>query len=464
MHGFKSKPSPTSMKATPFFTAAWVAIIAVIAFIAPQKVSAQTTYFPPNTGTWETISPQSLGWCNANIDSLYNYLNQKNTKAFIILKDGKIVLEKYFGNFTQDSIWYWASAGKTLTAFTVGLAQQDGLLKLSDASSKYLGTGWSSLSSAREDSIKVWHHLTMTTGLNDAGADPDCTLPACLTYKAAAGTRWAYHNAPYTLLDQVIEGATGGNLNLYMAKKFTTNIGMKGLFVKTGYLNVYFSNARTMARFGLLLLNKGKWSGTTIMSDTQYFREQTNSSQPINPSYGYLTWLNGKSAFMAPGSQFRFPGSLNPNAPADMYCAWGKNGQYINVVPSQKLVLIRMGNAPGGTGSASMAVGFNDVIWTFVNRLPCSAATHTIPVNRFTLYPNPVKAGSNITLQTTNQEGKHAISSVFLCDAMGREIHGLEILCYAEEKMRIPDSLQPGIYFVRIHTQSGIQQHRLVVE
>ncbi|MEY4897222.1 MAG: hypothetical protein RL525_615, partial [Bacteroidota bacterium] len=141
-----------------------------------------------------------------------------------------------------------------------------------------------------------------------------------------------------------------------------------------------------------------------------------------------------------------------------------KNGQYINVVPSQKLVLIRMGNAPGGTGSASMAVGFNDVIWTFVNRLPCSAATHTIPVNRFTLYPNPVKAGSNITLQTTNQEGKHAISSVFLCDAMGREIHGLEILRYAEEKMRIPDSLQPGIYFVRIHTQSGIQQHRLVVE
>ncbi|MFN5596947.1 MAG: serine hydrolase, partial [Bacteroidota bacterium] len=114
------------MKTTPFFTAAWVAIIAFTAFIAPQKASAQTTYFPPNTGTWETTSPQSLGWCDANIDSLYNYLNQKNTKAFIILKDGKIVLEKYFGNFTQDSIWYWASAGKTLTAFTVGLAQQDG--------------------------------------------------------------------------------------------------------------------------------------------------------------------------------------------------------------------------------------------------------------------------------------------------------------------------------------------------
>ena len=55
MHVFKSIQLPTSMKTTPFFTAAWIAIIALIAFIAPQKASAQTTYFPPNTGTWETI-------------------------------------------------------------------------------------------------------------------------------------------------------------------------------------------------------------------------------------------------------------------------------------------------------------------------------------------------------------------------------------------------------------------------
>ncbi|NBU04032.1 MAG: hypothetical protein EBT60_06995 [Bacteroidetes bacterium] len=86
----------------------------ILSAVVTKQAKAQTTYFPPNTGTWETITPQSLGWCDANIDSLYNYLNQKNTKAFIILKDGKIVLEKYFGNFTQDSIWYWASASPHL--------------------------------------------------------------------------------------------------------------------------------------------------------------------------------------------------------------------------------------------------------------------------------------------------------------------------------------------------------------
>ena len=74
---------------------------------------AQNLYFPPLTGNaWDTISPVSLGWCPDKIDSLTDYLENKNTKAFILLKDGKIVIEKYFGTFTADSLWYWASAGK----------------------------------------------------------------------------------------------------------------------------------------------------------------------------------------------------------------------------------------------------------------------------------------------------------------------------------------------------------------
>lgn len=422
----------------------------ILAFLSCRFTAAQTSYFPPLTGNWETISPSSLGWCNENIDSLYNYLNQKNTKAFIVLKDGKIVLEKYFGNFTQDSIWYWASAGKTLTAFSIGLAQQDGYLKIQESSNKYLGKGWSSLTSSQEDSVTIRHHLTMTTGLNDAGADPDCTLASCLTYKASAGTRWAYHNAPYTLLDKVIESATGGNLNVYITKKFTTKIGMKGLFVKSGYLNVYFSNARTMARFGLLLLNQGIWDGTTILSDTQYFKQQTNTSQNINPSYGYLTWLNGKSSFMAPGSQFKFNGSLNPDAPNDMYCAWGKNGQYIDVVPSQKLVLIRMGNAPGGSGTASMAVGFNNEIWQYVNRLPCKNRVSQFENSQITISPNPIKAGSTITIQTTQYDIIHPtiIWEITLFDPTGREISSFET--NNPQQFTIPTHLASGIYYVQI--------------
>ena len=64
------------------------------------KTEAQT-YFPPISGnTWDTVAPTSLGWCLESLNSVYNYLGQKNTKAFIILKDGKIALEKYYGTFT----------------------------------------------------------------------------------------------------------------------------------------------------------------------------------------------------------------------------------------------------------------------------------------------------------------------------------------------------------------------------
>lgn len=435
----------------------------ILVFFLSRFAAAQTSYFPPNTGNWETISPSSLGWCNNNIDSLYNYLDQKNTKAFLVLKDGKIVLEKYFGNFTQDSVWYWASAGKTLTGFSIGLAQQDGLLKIQESSNKYLGKGWSSLTAAQEDSITIRHHLTMTTGLNDAGADPDCTLPSCLTYKASAGSRWAYHNAAYTLLDKVIEGATGGNLNVYITKKFTTKIGMKGLFVKTGYLNVYFSNARTMGRFGLLLLNKGVWDGTTIMSDTQYFKQQINSSQNINPSYGYLTWLNGKSSFMAPGSQIKFNGSLNPDAPNDMYCAWGKNGQYINVIPSQKLVLIRMGNAPGGSGASAMALGFNNEIWQYMNRLPCTNETQNFHNVQITSFPNPIRAGSTVTIQTKDGQFNQPsiLWKITLSDPTGRGISTFQTPKLGE--INIPDHLTPGIYYLQISNNYHFQKVKRIM-
>ncbi|MBK7937846.1 MAG: serine hydrolase [Lewinellaceae bacterium] len=102
-------------------------------------------YFPPKTGTaWATLAPGDLGICPDRIDSLYTFLEDRNTKSFLLLKDGKIVLEKYFGTFSQDSFWYWASAGKSLTAFLVGQAQEEGLIDIHKPTSDYLGAGWTS--------------------------------------------------------------------------------------------------------------------------------------------------------------------------------------------------------------------------------------------------------------------------------------------------------------------------------
>lgn len=327
----------------------------------PVPTPSASVYFPPVAGgSWETVTPASQGWNEAELSNLYTYLQQKNTKAFLILKDGRIAAEKYFGSFTVDSNWYWASAGKTATAFLVGIAQQEGKLNINDRTAQYLGAGWTSLPVAKENLITVRHQLTMTTGLDDGG-DDDCTLPSCLQYRADPGTRWAYHNAPYTLLEKVVEAATGMSYNGYFQQKFRDRVGMNGLWVKSGYNNVYWSTPRSMARFGLLLLNKGNWDKTPVLADSTYFNAQINSSQNLNLSYGYLTWLNGKASYMLPQLQTVFNTAMVPNAPADLYAALGKNDQKIYVVPSQKLVVIRMGESAGNSMLALSS--FDNELW-----------------------------------------------------------------------------------------------------
>ena len=71
-----------------------------------------------------------------------------------------------------------------------------------------------------------------------------------------------------------------------------------------------------------------------------------STSQSKNASYGYLWWLNGKTSIMMPASQITFQRSLTPAAPTDMIAAMGKNGQLLNIIPSQGLVIIRMGDSP----------------------------------------------------------------------------------------------------------------------
>ena len=165
-------------------------IISALLIVLSFGSKAQSLYFPPLTGDeWETVAPSSLGWCDERIDSLYDLLEENNTKAFIVLKDGKIVLEKYFGTFVQDSAWYWASAGKSLTACLVGIAQQEGFLSIEDTTSSYLGEGWTACTSDQEEKITIRHQLTMTTGLDDQVPENYCTLDTCLIYKADAGTR-----------------------------------------------------------------------------------------------------------------------------------------------------------------------------------------------------------------------------------------------------------------------------------
>jgi CubicO group peptidase (beta-lactamase class C family) len=340
----------------------------------PQTPIDETIYFPPLTGeVWETVSPESLGWDTTEISNLENFLSINGTRAFILLKNGKIVYENYWGNnitntapFDRNKIWYWASAGKTVTALLTGIAQEEGLLNINDKTSDYLGLGWTQAPLEKENLIKIKHQLSMTTGLDYLVPGLDCTAPNCLHYKSDAGTQWYYHNAPYTLLENVISEASGMSYNQFTQEKLKSKIGMDGQWIQVENNQVYWSTARAAARFGLLISNNGIWNNQAVISDTEYMNSMVTSSQSLNPSYGYLWWLNGKSSTIFPSSPLSFPISIAPNAPADTFVAMGKNGQFIGIVPSQDLVYIRMGEAPD---DALVPINFHNQMWQILNQI-----------------------------------------------------------------------------------------------
>lgn len=370
----------------------WGFLFAIAFFcILQESMLAQSTYFPPvDSEDWATKDPADLNWCADSIASLYNWLEDRDTKAFIVLEDGKIVLEKYFGSFQPDSVWLWASAGKTLTSFMIGQAQQDGRLQIEDPMADYLGRGWTSLSPEREDSISIYHGLTMTSGL-DEDVDGFCTDPECLQYLAPVGTRWAYHNGPYTNLLSVLEEAYGIGINILTNQLLKQATGMDGFWFPLGYNRIYFSTARSMARFGWLIANDGQWEEDLLLDDPLYLEDMRQPSQNLNPSYGYLWWLNGQDAHMLPSDRTRYDGPLSPEAPADAYFAIGASSQIIAIHPSTNRVVIRMGGNPDNS-TILAPTNFLREMHQRLESLDCSTVNIEEPESvHLQLYPNPAQ-------------------------------------------------------------------------
>ena len=336
-----------------------------------SDVNYNIMYFPPTNGTdtWETQSISSLGWNQNAVQPLLDYLLLKNTKSFMILVNGRIVMENYFNGHTATTLWKWNSAGKTLTSTVTGIAEQEGFINTNNKVSDYLGTGWTSAPLAKENLITCKNLLKMNSGLDDTLGDD--VAPGNLQYVADAGTRWAYHNV-YVKLQDVVEQATGQAWNNYFNTKLRDKIGMSstgvwynGTGVNLG-LRIYFSNTRSMARFGLLALNNGNWNGNQVINSA-YLNQATTTSQNINLAYGYLWWLNGKASYRLPQTQLQFNGSLIASGANDMYMALGKDDQKIYVIPSKKMVVIRMGDA---ADSANLALStFDEVLWQKINAL-----------------------------------------------------------------------------------------------
>ena len=216
---------------------------------------------------------------------------------------------------------------------------------------------------------------------------------------------------------------------------------MTGFWLYSGYDNVFYSKARSMARYGILIQNNGIWNTDTLLHDTAYFNQMINTSQTLNNSYGYLWWLNGKSSYMLPTLQTIFPGSYAPDAPSDMIAGLGKNGQILSISPSTGLAFVRMGNQPNSPVSEVTTL-FCNQIWKKLNAIMCNSTSYNEqvkPTNSIYIYPNPAQTSINIAGL------KNAQGTIEIFNTMG------ETVMRPNNQNNIDvTKLQSGIYFIEI--------------
>ena len=332
--------------------------------VIPDDPADETMFFPSaEPAVWNTLDADSLGWDTEKLGALNTYLRNKKTKGFIILKNGRIVVEEYYNLHNKNAKWNWYSAAKSLTSVMIGIAESQGKMHLDSMTSTYLGESWSALTDEREDSIKLKHHMSMSTGLKNPIGNWmawTCTEPLCFKYEAPVNSRWAYHQGAFTLNQEMISEATGMNFKQYCRTKIQEPLNMDGSWSNLLGANVFSSTTRSMARFGLLVLNKGVWKDSVVFPE-DYYNLMIQPSQDMNKAYGYLWWLNGHEDFLGTQDQTLYQGSLVPNAPSDMFCALGAQDQKIYVVPSQNLVVVRCGEPAGNTEFATSS--FDNELW-----------------------------------------------------------------------------------------------------
>jgi CubicO group peptidase (beta-lactamase class C family) len=294
----------------------------------------------------------------------------RRTKAVVVVRDGHIIAERYAPGIGIDTPLPSFSMTKSVVNALLGIMTQQGLTSPSLPAPI---PEWHGANDPRH-AIEVGHLMRMTSGLAlDETDDPlnpseqmfqhDDMAASVVNAPLIAepGTRWAYSSATIQILARIIREATGGPEQslAYAWRELFNPLGMRNVtleFDGSGTLqgaNNMLASARDWARFGLLYLNDGKIAGKRILHPewVEFIRWTT-----LDTDYAAGFWTNRSEH---PNAKRR----VSMGIPRDAYYASGNLGQRCVIIPSQRMVVVRMGDAVDPTGDmAGLARLIKDVI------------------------------------------------------------------------------------------------------
>lgn len=300
-------------------------------------------------------APASAAQRAAALQEVLDYVRGQKTTGFLVIRDRKVLVEKNWpapasaGQFRAFA--YETTAGgalledvasqqKSFVSILAAVAVDKGLLDVARPVSAYLGAGWSKAPADKEAKIRVIDVLTMSSGL---GTD--------FTYVAPADSTFLYNTPVYAVTKKVLAAAAHAPLETLTREWLTAPAGMKdtswrqrpAAFAEVGNPTGLVTSPRDTARLGQIVLDGGKAAdGKRIVSEAGLKALFTRS--PTNPAYGRLWWLNGSDHTIKPLAT-RIEGPLIPAAPGDLVAALGALDRKLYVVPSRKLIVVRMGPA-----------------------------------------------------------------------------------------------------------------------
>ncbi|HEX4493079.1 MAG TPA: serine hydrolase domain-containing protein [Acidimicrobiia bacterium] len=332
----------------------------------PRSTAPSTTAPVPMAvpgATWQKVTPASVGLSATALGQIAQTAHVGKSRCLVVARRGTIAGEWYFDGTGPDTTQNVFSATKSIASTLIGIAQDEGDLRVTDRVSKYVpewrntpssdvtirdilsgvsGRQWSPLIDYRQ-LVRAKNADAFAVGLHQA---------------AAPGTVWDYNNSADQVLDEVLRHATHENVVQFAHVKLFAPIGMDHTHLTTdpsGNALLYEgmqSSCEDMARLGLLFLDRGRWGTHQIVSSAWVDAATGASSSRLNAAYGYLWWLNRPGRLKGPLSATNVAaaakpetedGSLVPGLPATTYWALGLGNQLVQVDPGSGTIVVRLG-------------------------------------------------------------------------------------------------------------------------